>query len=442
MLYKEFEQYIAENKLFSKTDKLLLALSGGSDSIALFHLLKSLNYTFAAAHCNFKLRGVDSDKDEIFVKNLCEKHSIKLFCSSFNTRSYAKLHKLSLEEAARELRYKKFEEIRQENHFSYILTAHHLDDKIETFFINLTKGTGIKGLRSIKAKNNKIVRPLLFARKEQIDRYCADKDIAYRTDFSNFDTNFLRNKFRHEILPAFTEINPDFKTGMQKNFKIFSELENIYNQYIETETKKLTHSKNKLLYINIQKLLQSGAALTLLFETLRPYNFSSKQSEEILKTIEHIQTGKQFFSKTHRILKTPAYLVIDSLKSTENKTYSIPQSCTTISSPLQLSFDLTEIIPHNLKTDVHKAYINADKLNYPLKIRQIQEGDYFYPFGMKGKKLLSDFFTDKKINSYEREKIFVLTNADNAIIWLIGYRTDERFRIHKSTKKILIIKQF
>ena len=439
MLQKQFENYIIKNQLFTEKDKLLLALSGGCDSVALFHLLKNSGYKFNAAHCNFNLRKNDSDADEQFVTELCEKFDIQLFKTSFNTKEFAENNKISLEDAARKLRYVWFEEIRTLHNFSLIIVAHHLDDKIETFFINLTKGTGIKGLRSIQAKNNKLVRPLLFAKKEDIETYCTDNNIQFRTDLSNFDTHFLRNKFRHEVLPVFSEINPKFKDSMAKNFQIFKEFEAIYNDFINNQKQNVISEHGNLIYINTERLLSTSAPLSLLFEIIRLYGFKSSQNKHIFNNINNLQTGKLFFSKTHRILKTKDFLIIDSLKSEINNTVSIFENTTQITNPIILSFKLTDIIPENLKTEYNTAYIDTEKITFPLQLRKAENADYFCPFGMNGRRLLSDFFTDKKINLFERENIWLLTNNDNEIIWIIGYRTDNRFRITEKTKKILII---
>ena len=442
MLPEKFENYIKQNKLFHKEDKILLALSGGCDSVALFWLLKKLNYKFSAAHCNFNLRNKDSENDEIFTENLCNKSDIQLFKTSFKTKEFAENNKLSIEDAARKLRYAWFEKIRIENNFSYILTAHHLDDKIETFFINITKGTGIKGLRSISAKKNNIIRPLLFAKKEEIENYCSENNIRYRTDQSNFDTDFLRNKFRHEILPAFKKINPKFQNRMLKNFEIFNDLEKIYNDYIESNKQIVIENRKNLIYIDLEKLLNTPAPLSLLYEIIRPYGFKSSQNEHILTNINNLQTGKLFFSKTHRILKDTKYLIIDTVSETKkNELFYIENETELNEFPVKLSFERTQTIPSELKTENDTALINEDKLSYPLLLRKFKEADYFYPFGMKGKKLLSDFFTDKRINRFERENCWILTTNKNEIIWLIGYRTDDRFKITEKTQKILQIKR-
>ena len=440
MIDKDFKQFVSKNNLFKKEDKLLLALSGGCDSVALFHLLKDSGYNFSAAHCNFKLREQDSEEDEKFVFNLCRKYNIQLFVKSFDTKKYASENKLSIEDAARKLRYAWFEKIRSENNFDYIITAHHLNDKIETFFINLAKGTGIKGLRSISAKNKKIIRPLLFANRNEIEEYCRKNKITHRTDKSNFDTYFLRNKIRHEILPIFSEINPKFLQSMAKNFRIFSDIENIYSEYIKNKVKEIVKIHNTLHYISLDKLLKTSAPFTLLYEIIRLYGFKSAQNELIFNSLNTLQTGKIFYSETHRLLKTKDYLIIDTKNKIQSEDILIYKDLDNKNCP-ELSFSISEKIPGNLKTDSNTALLDFDKLKFPLIIRHYKKGDYFFPFGMNGKKLLSDYFTDKKINLFEREKIKIITTSDNKIVWITGQRIDNRFKISKNTKKILQIRK-
>ncbi|NOZ35126.1 MAG: tRNA lysidine(34) synthetase TilS [Chlorobi bacterium] len=442
MLSEQVEKYIVQNLLFEKSDKILVAFSGGADSVALLHILKNLNFTVAAAHVNFKLRGKDSDEDELFTEDFCYKLNIQLFKISFNTKKIAEKNKLSIEEAARTLRYNWFGEMRMQHNYKYTATGHHLDDRIETFFINLTKGTGIKGLRSILAKNNDIVRPLLFTSKDEIKNYCSENKLNYRTDYSNFDTKFIRNKFRHKVLPVFSEINPKFKESMLKNFRIYSEFEDIYKQYIENETRNITEFNEKLLYINIKRLLSAAAPVSLLYEIIHHYGFKSAQNEHIFNNINNLQSGKIFFSGTHRLLKDRNFLIVDKIHIPKKEDiFLIEKGIYSINEPLNISLKFLKKLPDTLKTDKKTALINTDKLTYPLKIRKFKTGDYFFPFGMNGKKLLSDFFTDEKINLFEQEKIWVLTSSKNEIIWIIGYRTDNRFRIESNTENILEIKR-
>ncbi len=442
MLTKKVSEYIEEEHLFTKDDDILLALSGGCDSAALFHILKTLKYKFSVAHCNFKLRGKDSDKDEEFVKELAKHNNIKIYTASFDTEEFARKNKLSVEDAARKLRYNWFEELRINRKFSCIATAHHLNDRIETFFINFTKGTGIKGMRSILPKNNNIVRPLLFAPKNEIKSFCAEKKIKYRTDKSNFDNYFLRNNLRNNILPAFKKINPKFEETMSKNFSILTDIEKIYLAYINLKKSEILNIKNKLIFIDTEKLLQTDAPNTVLFEIIRPYGFNSSQSSHIILNINTIQTGKLFYSDTHRLLKDRKYLIMEKTEEDDFKSFQISdlQHNNEYSPKFSLKIiKKTENI--NLKANNSTVFFDADKVKFPLTVRKARNADFFVPFGMKGKKLLSDFFTDLKINLFEREKVLLLVTSKNEIIWVIGYRADNRFKVTDKTKKILKIER-
>ncbi|MCF6365341.1 MAG: tRNA lysidine(34) synthetase TilS [Bacteroidales bacterium] len=438
---KQVAKYINSQNLFSRKDKILIALSGGCDSVALTHLLEKLNYKITLAHCNFNLRAHESDTDELFVKKLAEKLKIQLFTKSFETKEFADSNNFSIEEAARILRYNWFEEIRLKESLDYIATAHHLDDKIETFFINLIAGTGIKGIRSIKEKNNKIVRPLLFAKKNEIELWCKKNSIEYRTDKSNYDTKFIRNKLRHKVIPIIKEINPSFSDTMLKNFDIFSEFEKIYNNYVHNAANKIISYRNNLIFLNIEQLKREDAPISSLFEILTAYGFNSAQTINIFKHIDTMQSGKIFISESYRLIKDRAHLIIKKNTKNNNTEYQINSVKKHISSPLPLKIDIQPNTPQfNILKEKNIAYFDADKVKFPLILRNKKKGDYFYPFGMKGKKPLSDYFTDIKLNIFEKEECYLLVSGKD-ILWIIGYRTDDRYKITEKTKRVLIIKQ-
>ncbi len=437
---KLFKTYIKSQNLFEKKDKILVAISGGCDSVALSYLLKKMNFKFSLAHCNFNLRGKDSDKDEQFVKNIASKQNLKIYIESFDTISFAKQNNYSIEEAARILRYKWFEELRRKYSYDYIATAHHLNDRIETFFINIIAGTGIKGIRSIKAKNNKIVRPLLFAKRTDIEKWCILNKIEFRTDKSNSDIKFIRNKIRHEIFPRYKEINPAFERTMAKNFDVFSDIEKIYNQYIEDSFKSIVSKRKDLIYINIQLLMNEVAPKTVLFEIINKFGYNASQSDSIFKNIDLIQTGKVFHSKNYRLIKDRKNLILKkNIKKYDNIFY-VYENHEKIQNPISLSFKILSMSDNfeNLK-DKDVAYFDADKVVFPIVIRTKRDADIFYPFGMKGKKLVSNYFTDIKLNLFEKEETFLLI-SNKEIMWIIGYRTDDRYKITGETKRVLIVK--
>ncbi|MCD4793553.1 MAG: tRNA lysidine(34) synthetase TilS [Bacteroidales bacterium] len=436
------EKYIIENKLFNKDHKLLIAISGGCDSTALTYLLHESGYNIKLAHCNFKLRAEESDKDEAFVRDIASNLNLELFVTSFDTSSFAEKNKYSVEEAARILRYDWFESLRKKHNTDYILTAHHLNDKIETFFINLIAGTGIRGLRSIQAKNGYIIRPLLFAEQNEIKSYCKENNISYRIDKSNLDTNFVRNKIRHEIIPRLKEINPNISDTMSSNFDILNDLEEIYINYINNNIKKIVKSVGNHVFINIEKLLRNQASMTLLFEIIAPYGFNSSQTKDILSSLPHLQTGKVFLSRTYKILKDRNDLIISKIENKTNKNCIITSNIKFVNEPIKLIFERIKKSSEevNFSNDNNIALLDADKIKYPLTLRTRKEGDYFCPLGMSGKKLISDFFTDIKLNRIEKDKTYLLI-SDNKIVWITGHRIDDRFKITNKTKNILKIER-
>lgn len=441
LLLTELKKYIIENKLFNKEHKLLIAISGGCDSTALTYLLHKSGYNIKLAHCNFKLRAEESDKDEAFVRDIALNLNLELFVTSFDTSSFAEKNKYSVEEAARILRYDWFESLRKKHNTDYILTAHHLNDKIETFFINLIAGTGIRGLRSIQAKNAYIIRPLLFAEQNEIKSYCEKNNISYRIDKSNLDTNFVRNKIRHEIIPRLKEINPNIIDTMSSNFDILNDLEEIYINFINNNIKKTVKTVDNHVFVNIERLLRSQASLSLLFEIIAPYGYNSSQARDILLSLPHLQTGKVFLSKTYKILKDRNNLIISKIEHRTNKSCIITSDIKFINEPIKLIFEKikknSEVV---FSSDNNIVFLDADKIKYPLTLRTRKEGDYFCPLGMTGKKLISDFFTDIKLNQIEKDKTFLLI-SDNKIVWITGHRIDDRFKITNKTKNILKIER-
>jgi tRNA(Ile)-lysidine synthase len=433
------KEFIHEKLLFNETHKLLVAFSGGSDSVALSMILNELDYNIDLAHCNFKLRGNDSDNDELFVKQFAEEKQLKIHLKSFETTKFAKRNKISIEEAARILRYQWFEELSNQYQYDFIVTGHQQDDLIETFFINLTAGAGIRGLKSIPIKNNKIVRPLLNISRSVLIDYCNRNNQNFRTDASNYDITFTRNKIRHQIIPVLKEINPAFNETMSKNIEIYNDFFQIYSNYIKTVVKEVSFTKNELVFIDFERLLNIEAPLTVLYELIASYGFNSTQTKDILTKFPIAQSGKKILSKKGRIIKHGKYLIsgplnniIEPLKVDEN------QLGIKING---FKFKLTENKMKFDFSDKNSGFLNADIIQFPLIIRQAEKGDYFYPYGMKGKKLISDFYTDLKLNTFEREQTLLLT-SENKILWVIGHRIDDRYKIIGSTLKVLHVTHY
>ena len=434
----ELEKYIIKEQLINPKESILLAVSGGIDSMVLLHLFQKLEtIPFAVAHCNFKLRGTDSDLDEAFVKNYCAENNIKFFVKSFDTRGFAKTQGISIQMAARELRYSWFNELAQQHQFAKIALAQHLDDQSETFFINLLRGTGIAGIHGILPKNGNLIRPLLFTDRKEIARYQEKNAIPFREDKSNASDKYTRNYIRHHILPEFEKLTPDFSHKLNSNIKNFREVEDFYKATINKNLAKIIHKEAKSEKILISDLLALDFTELHLREYLLKFGFNSDTIYKVYHQLNKPVSGKYFDSETHRILINRKEIIIRKIDKLLKTTYQLSAN-ETLELPVNLS---SEIILNKLKTyntTSEVALFDFDKLKLPLIIRKWKKNDYFCPFGMNGKKKLSDFFIDLKLSQFEKEDIWLLTSEEN-IIWIIGYRTDNRYRITKNTKQILKI---
>ncbi|MGE0089798.1 MAG: tRNA lysidine(34) synthetase TilS [Bacteroidales bacterium] len=437
-MIEQFQDYIRINDLFRKTDAILLGVSGGIDSIVMFHLFRLSGLKVGIAHCNFSLRGDESDKDEEFVRNLADNYNVPFYSTRFETQKIAESEGISIQMAARDLRYEWFEEIRNVNNYHEIAIAHNADDQIETFFINLIRGTGIKGLVGIRNKTEHIVRPLLFATRKDIVNFAGKNNFLYREDSSNSSLKYIRNKVRHEIIPAFEQLNPAFRKTMMENIHRIKEAEHIINQVIENKYGLVVSQKNQSILLNIEELKKIDPVETYLHEFLKPYGFSVTQIQNIVSSFDST-AGKQFFSATHRILKDRKYLIIDELKANTNQIFYINADDTSFQYPLNLTIKKEEInSTYSIQKEPTIGQFDFDKLVFPLTLRKWQKGDYFMPLGMNNLKKLSDFFIDQKLSISEKENIWIL-ESENKIVWIIGLRPDERFKVTKDTKTILKI---
>ena len=423
---KRIQHFIEERNLFALNDKVLVALSGGADSVALFRVLTDLGYKCECAHCNFHLRGEESDRDENFVRALCNEIHIPLHIKHFDTEFYAKEKQISIEMAARELRYDWFEELRKETGATVISVAHHRDDSVETFLLNLIRGTGINGLKGIQAKNGYIVRPLLETSREDILNYLDYLKQDYVTDSTNLQDEYLRNKIRLNLLPIMKEMNPSIMESIQETSQRLTEAANIYNQnrkeILETSI-QITLEGDTL---HIQTILEDSAPLSLLHEWLSPAGFNPSQIKDIHQSLKKNQSGKQFISNEWKLLRDREHLILQHKKIEEN----VPE----------ISIETMEI--NNdfiLLKDKNIACLDADKVVLPLEIRKWKKGDKFVPFGMKGQKKVSDYLTDKKYSLFQKEKQYVAC-SEGKIVWLIGERTDDRFKITEKSKRAVILK--
>ena len=436
-MFNNFIEFIEEKQLFEKHQKILLAVSGGIDSMVLLHLFEKSGYEYGIVHCNFNLRGDESNGDEHFVRQQVLIHGIPAFFQSFETEEYAQLNGISIEMAARELRYGYFEKIRSENNYDYIATAHHLDDLIETFFLNLSRKTGIKGLTGIKEKSGKIIRPLLFAGRKEIEDFARENFISFREDSSNSEVIFQRNFLRNKILPLFHEMNPSFSKNILASIAYLKETEIVYSGFIQNEKEKILHEKEQNAVIDIEQLLNTQFPKILLFEILSGFGFKAAVINEVWEGLNS-DSGKQFFSKSHRIVKDRGQLFITSNENEEDRIYYIESDDIELFSPMNLILEKHNAQNFTISAKSNVACLDYDELEFPLLIRKWRQGDYFQPLGMANYKKVSDFFIDEKIPLHEKENIWFLCNGKK-IVWIIGHRIDNRFKITPKTKTVLTI---
>lgn len=439
-MINEFRKFVKNQKLWGSQSRLLLAVSGGVDSVSLVDLCLKLNLNFGVAHCNFSLRDAESDGDQEFVKSLASDLDLPFYTISYNTKEMAEELGISIQMAARKLRYDWFEEIALANGYAHIVTAHHLDDQIETFFINLIRGTGLSGLHGIPVKKGRIVRPLLFATSQQIRNYAAESKLKWREDSSNLTDKYLRNKIRHQIIPILIELNPAFRETMSETFYRLKEVNAIFKQKIEDGRADLIEETETETRILLSWLDEFGEHSTWLYELLKPFGFNFTVIKEIVQSL-HGQSGKIFLSSTHRLVKDREHLIITPLERKEVKDkqqYLIHADTRSIVSPLQLKFDIINNEKLTIIKESNHALIDFDKLAFPLVLRKWHPGDRFIPLGMKNFKKLSDFFINEKMSLSEKENTWLLLSGYE-IVWISGRRIDNRFKINKQTKTVLHI---
>ena len=422
-MLQKFKEHIHIHFPFLKDQKLLIAVSGGLDSVVLTHLFSELNIPISLAHCNFQLRKKESDLDEEFVKSISQKTSNQIFIKSFDTETYSKENRLSTQIAARELRYTWFQELVEKHNFDYILTAHHADDNLETFLINLTRGTGLEGFTGIPKINGNVARPLLPFSREDILKYAKENKIEWREDASNASTKYIRNKIRHQVIPVLKEINPSLLSSFEKTLENLQESQQILEDRIDEVSLEIIDTKEAITKINIDKIQQLSNPKAYLYQLLKNHSFTEWNDVYDLLSA---QSGKQVFSKTHRLLKDRDFLLLTrkeiSTKHQEN--IEIAENETKIKVPFKMIF---EVVLQKSTENKQSIYVDKDLLKYPLIIRKWQNGEYLYPTKMQGKKKLSKFFKDDKFSLLEKENTWLLCNANNEIIWVINHRQDRRF---------------
>ena len=415
-MLEQFQAYINRYHLIAEGDRIVLALSGGIDSMVLADLLLKMKADFMVAHCNFHPRGEESDGDEKFVRDFAERNGIQCFVKHFDTGQYAAEQGISIEMAARDLRYAWFEEMRQQLGYDKIAVAHHADDQAETFFINLLRGAGLNGLKGMKPQNGAIIRPLLWASREQIRQYVLENQIQWREDHTNAETIYLRNKIRNQLLPIFDELHPEARQGLYKSLEHLASENELYRELLKGKLSQVVKQDGDVQTFNFQL---STLNFQLLFEWLRQYGFNTDQCHFILLVIGRNE------------------LQLSEIKPIEDGEIQIEKGEEEIISPIHLRFARFE-----RKSDFvidkspNVALLDADKIAFPLTLRHWQHGDRFHPLGMKGSKLLSDFFVDQKFTEAQKRSAFLLVSADNQILWVVGLRIDDRFKVTMETKSV------
>lgn len=433
-----FLEYIGDNQLIGEGQKVLLAVSGGIDSMVLFDLFVKAGFGFAVAHCNFRLRGDESDGDEKFVAETVGNHQKKLHTQNFETADYARMNGISVEMAARELRYSYFDELCQKHGYDLVATAHHQDDLIETFFLNLARKTGIKGLTGIKPKSGRLIRPLLFANRDEIQNYANLNDINFREDSSNDTTVYKRNFIRHNILPRFDEMNPAFRENVLAGIRHLKEVEEVYNYSMEAEKKKVFIVENNAPSIDIRNLKKTPFPKTLLYGILSEFRFNPAVIDEIFAGLDD-DSGKQFFSPAYRVVKDREKLIITEIKEKSQAVYYVEEGDIELFAPLNLELSRFGEQGFSIPDDPKTACLDFEKLSFPLVLKKWQPGEYFRPLGLKGFKKLSDFFIDEKLSIPEKEDAWILY-SEGKVAWVVGFRIDDRFKITPETRKVYQLK--
>jgi tRNA(Ile)-lysidine synthase len=436
----QFLTFINKQNLVQPSQKVLLAVSGGMDSVVMCDLFSKAKFDFVIAHCNFGLRGEESNEDEMFVKKLSIKYKVPFVITTFQTSEFADNEKISTQMAARILRYEWFEKVRKEQNCEYIATAHHQNDVLETVLLNLTKGTGIAGMHGIKAKNGRVIRPMLFAEKDSIFEYVVENQIIWREDSSNDSNKYQRNSIRNEVVPLLKKINPNLENTIQQTVERISAVEEIFEQEMEMLRKQITWSDAQATFVNYKAIQTLSQPMIKLSEMLKPFHFTYQQCQDIFEAFDK-EPGRTFLSPTHVLVKDRTELVVTkkNLQTFESQVIDSGIRQSAFGSQQLLigeSFEKNEgfVVPTAKKT----ACLDANKVRFPLQIRKWKEGDWFCPLGMNKKKLISDFLIDIKVPLNLKKEVYVLT-SNGSIVWVMGHRIDDRFKVTEKTEKVFLM---
>ena len=438
----QVRNFIAQENLFpSPTEPILVAVSGGLDSVVLLDVLHQLGLPLAVAHCHFGLRGEEADADEQFVRKMAKQYEVPYFAEFFQTKAFAEREGISTQMAARLLRYRWFEQVRETNDYAAIATGHHRRDAAETMLLNLTHGTGLAGLHGIQAKNGHVVRPLLACAKDDLYDYLVENRLIWREDASNDSPVYQRNRLRQQVLPVLRDINPNLDNTLAATAERVGGAEEIVRRYVADTAAQARRDAPEATYFSIATLQNTAATTLVLHELLRPFGFSWPVTKEIVASLAGL-AGKQFDSPTHRLVKDRDQLVITPRRLAQYGTFQLAEGQEDLlADGLRLRASQYAGAGYEIPRSRSTAALDADKLQFPLTLRRWQEGDWFMPLGMKGKKHLSDFLIDQKVPLNLKDEVRVLTSADGKICWVVGLRVDERFKVNEETTRVLAVQR-
>ncbi|HEY9195041.1 MAG TPA: tRNA lysidine(34) synthetase TilS [Mucilaginibacter sp.] len=437
----QFVNFIEQNGLFTPATKILAAVSGGIDSVLMVHLLKAAGYNFGIAHCNFQLRDDEALRDQAFSRTLATTLDVPFHTINFDTGQYAADNKISIQMAARDMRYQWFDTISQQSGYEVIALAHHQNDTIETILLNLTRGTGIAGLHGILPKNGKLVRPLLFLTRAEIQTIVTAEGLTFVEDSSNASAKYARNKIRLEVVPKLKELNPSLEKTFENNLLHFRDLEHLLELKLDELRKTLLQIHDDGIYLSIVEVKKLNPKRLLLFKLLNEYGFNEATIDDLIDSLGK-HSGRVFESGTHTLLLDRDNIIL------KPKTTVLPADIIINDTDHEANFGVYRVnLLHDdsaliVKDNPMAVSVDADKLIYPLRVRTWNEGDYFFPLGMKGKKKLSDFFINQKVPLHQKEEIPILVNGNGEIMWIGGYRPDERYKVSDNTKKVTIFELF